>query len=68
MVGIHNRGPRGIVLNRGQGHGWPRLIDAHGEEGWSVRFDPTDPDSIDPIAEEVNTGPYRNVSKLFITI
>ena len=33
---------KGTVVNQWQCHGWPRLIDAGGSEGWPVWSDPTD--------------------------
>ncbi|KAK3570280.1 hypothetical protein QTP86_017208 [Hemibagrus guttatus] len=57
------RSKEGTVMNRRQGHGQPRLIDARGERRTDRVVRSNRRATVDEIAEEVNAGSDRKVLK-----
>ncbi|ROL55025.1 hypothetical protein DPX16_20286 [Anabarilius grahami] len=63
-VSIYQKGSKkGTVVNRRQGHGWPRLIDVRGERRLAREVRSNRRATVAQIVQEVNAGSDRKVSE-----
>ncbi|ROI81802.1 hypothetical protein DPX16_22037 [Anabarilius grahami] len=64
VVSIYQKWSKeGTVVNRRQGHGWPRLIDARGKRRLARVVRSNRRAAVAQIAQEVNAGSDRKVSE-----